>query len=70
MSNQPQHTPQEELLRLPKVLELVGFGKSTLWNKIKDGTFPTQYKIGTRISVWKLSEVNAWIEEQTQTVGA
>lgn len=74
MKNQEQTFPpkqdafprglEERLIRLPEVTNRVGFQKSTIWARIKDGTFPKPYKLGARISAWKLSEINTWIEEQ------
>jgi len=61
-------TNHERLIRLPEVITTVGFQKSTIWSRIKDGTFPKPYKLGVRISAWKLSEINLWIEEQTAEV--
>jgi len=54
-------------LRLPQVLELIPIGKSTLWQKIKDGKFPKQIKLGSKISVWKASDVYAYIEQVSAT---
>jgi len=54
----------EKLLRLPKVSEMTGLGKSTIWRWIKNGKFPKQVKLSNTISVWKLSEVQTWIDTQ------
>lgn len=52
------------ILRLPKVQERVGLSRSTLYAKIKDGTFPAGIKLGTgaRAVGWLESDVNAWLE--------
>lgn len=56
-------------LRLPQVLELIPIGRSTLWQKIKDGTFPKQIKLGAKTSVWKASDVYAYIERMSANGG-
>ena len=53
-----------KLLRLPEVMEMVGFKKSHIWKMVKEGKFPKQYKLSYRVSVWKESEVQEWIAKQ------
>ena len=55
----------EKLLRLPKVVEQVGLGKTKIYALIKEGEFPKPIKMGI-ISVWQESEVQARIAEQVQ----
>jgi len=52
----------DKLLRLPKVLELVGIKKTKLWEMIKKGRFSKQKKLGTKTSVWSFIEIQQWIE--------
>lgn len=52
------------LIRLTKVTEKTGCAKSTIWWMIANNKFPKQIKISPRISVWKESDVNEWIEKQ------
>ena len=45
-------------------MELTGLGRSTVYYKIAEGTFPPPIKISKRASGWLESEVNDWIETQ------
>ena len=56
--------PKERFVRLPEVKTIVGFGKSTIYAKVSDGTFPKPIKLADRITVWKLSDLDKWVEEQ------
>lgn len=56
------HIPGERLLRLPQVLNMVGLGKTMVYQMMKTGEFPQPRKI-RHLSVWVESEVNSWIEE-------
>lgn len=47
-------------LRIGQVADKVGLPKSTIYEKIKDGTFPAQRKDGTS-SFWLEHELDAWI---------
>jgi prophage regulatory protein len=50
------------LLRIFEVLEIVGFSKSTLNNRVKNGTFPAPVKLSARLIAWRTEEVLAWVE--------
>ncbi|MFM9966945.1 MAG: helix-turn-helix transcriptional regulator [Burkholderiales bacterium] len=47
----------------PVVLEAVGFGHSTLAEKVLKGEFPPPDKIGSR-SLWRSDLVARWLTEQ------
>lgn len=39
---------------------LIPLGESTIWEKVRKGTFPKPYHLSTRITAWKLEEVIQW----------
>ncbi len=45
-------------VRLPELLEQLAVGKTTLYARIKQGTFPPPVKFGERVSAWLEHEVN------------
>lgn len=45
------------LLRLPSVLQATGVGRTTLYERIKDGLFTPPIKLGARASAWPAYEV-------------
>ena len=51
----------DKFLRLPKVIEITGRPKSTLYLDVKLGRFPQPVKIGPRASGWLESEVKNWM---------
>lgn len=51
----------DQLFRLPMVLQMIGKRRSTLLAEVKMGLFPAPYKIGKRAVAWKKSEVLAWM---------
>lgn len=55
----------ERLLRLPQVLEMVPVGKTKWWEMVKSGLAPASVKIGPRITMWRESEVQQFIERLT-----
>ncbi|WP_010465945.1 helix-turn-helix transcriptional regulator [Acidovorax radicis] len=48
------------LLRLPSVLQATGVGRTTLYERIKDGLFTPPIKLGVRASAWPANEVQAF----------
>ena len=55
---------QPRFLRLAEVLEMTGMGKTFIYVRMKDGTFPKQIQLGSRSVVWNEQEVIKWMEEQ------
>jgi prophage regulatory protein len=54
-----------KLIRIEDVAQKTTLAKSTIWLKISQGDFIRPTRIGG-ISVWKESDVDAWIESQFQ----
>ncbi len=52
----------DKLIRLPELMKRTGLGKSTVWAWVKAGKLPKPHKLSPRVSVWKESELNAFIE--------
>lgn len=52
------------LIRRPELEAMTGLPKSTLYDYLKDGTFPAPVKLSARSVAWRLSEVEAWIESR------
>lgn len=62
----PQHSHDEALLKLQAVQSRTSLSKSTIYAKIKDGTFPEPVRLGARCSRWKSSDLNNWLSQVGQ----
>ena len=51
----------DRINRLKTVLNRSGRSRSTVYRKIKDGTFPRQIPISTNGAGWSESEVSRWV---------
>ncbi len=51
----------DRLLRLSEVLTLTGLARTTIYRKMRDGSFPEPLKIGARAVRWPESEIAAWL---------
>ena len=60
-----------KILRLPDVIERVGFSRSSIYAFVGNGTFPKPVQIGIRAVGWLDSDVDDWlnakIEQSKQT---
>ncbi len=52
------------LMRLPTVKGLVGMGRTTIYEKIKEGSFPRPISIGDRSVAWDSEAIDRWIENK------
>jgi predicted DNA-binding transcriptional regulator AlpA len=64
--------PETGYVRLPQIIgnpkanppipAIFPFSKSTLWAKVKAGSFPAPIKLGPRITAWRVSDIRKLIE--------
>ena len=54
-----------KILRRNEVEAMIGLSKSTIYNLIGQGLFPSQIKLGPRAVGWKVSDIEEWIEDRT-----
>jgi prophage regulatory protein len=59
----PSVEAEDRLLKIGEVKDLVGLGKTMIYRKVKDGTFPQPCKPGGAATRWSEREVRAWRDE-------
>jgi prophage regulatory protein len=52
------------LLRLRKVLELTGLGRSTVYRMMSERSFPTPVRLGKRAVAWRHEDVQQWTQSR------
>ena len=70
---------QKRFIRLPEVLSRTGFGRTSIYRKMEDGSFPRSVKLGgppkdpnafdSRAIAWIEDEVDQWIESTIEERG-
>ena len=70
------HFPQKRLIRLPEVLSRTGYGRTSIYRKMEEGTFPRSVKLGgppidpnafdSRAVAWIEDEVDQWVESRIE----
>jgi len=71
-----KHTPQKRFIRLPEVLSRTGYGRTSIYRKMEDRSFPKSVKLGgppidpsvfdSRAVAWIEDEVDQWIESRIE----
>jgi prophage regulatory protein len=51
------------ILRLPDVKERVGLGRSSIYNRIAENTFPSSISLGGNAVGWLEHEIDSWLED-------
>jgi prophage regulatory protein len=64
----PQEAQVEvQFLRLPEVKAITGLGKTSIYELIRDKSFPAPVRLGPRAVAWVRSEVRQWALERVHT---
>ena len=81
MDKSTQTTPNQKhrFIRLPEVLSRTGYGRTSIYRKMEDGSFPKSLKLGgppkdpnefdSRAIAWIEDEVDQWIESRIEERG-
>ena len=59
----------DRLLTRPEVEDRTGLSCSTLYRKMREGTFPEPLKIGERAVRWPASEIEAFLASRPRATG-
>lgn len=57
-------TMADKILRRPKVEDLTGLSRSTLYAMIAEGTFPKPIRLGKRAVGWPESTITGWLDDR------
>lgn len=57
----------ERILRRPTVEARTGLARSTIYDAMKDGTFPLSVSLGARLVGWRETDIEAWMADLKHT---
>ncbi len=74
MSQNQQHTtpipfdqlPDSAVLRLPEVMSLTGWKRTSIYARMKDGTLPQSVRLGPRAVGWKVGAIRSYLQSLGQ----
>jgi prophage regulatory protein len=56
--------PPVSILRRPQVEARTGLSRSTIYERMKEGTFPSNISLGTKSVGWLASEIDDWLDQR------
>ena len=60
-----------QMLRPPEVMARTGLSRTTIWRRVRAGSFPAPVQLGENSIGWPESEIAIWIENRPRrTYGA
>ena len=62
-------TDQDVLLTRPEVERRTGLSRSTLYRKMREGTFPVPLKVSERVVRWRDSDIRAYVDSRPRSYG-
>lgn len=54
----------ERLIRVDELSKILSIGRSTAWKWVAENKIPKPIKLSPRVSVWKISEIMAFIDQK------
>ena len=54
----------KKFIRLPEVIRRTGYKRTSIYEKISEGTFPAPIKLGPRAIAWVSEEIEKWMDER------
>ena len=51
-----------ELFRVKTLSQKLDMGVSTIWKKVRSGTFPKPISLGERFTAWRSKDISEWID--------
>lgn len=63
--------PDSALIRMRQLSEVLPLHKTTVWRRVKSGTFPAPVRFAEgRCTAWRVGDVRSWIAAQGQPENA
>lgn len=56
--------PATGYVRLSDLRPIIPLSDSTIWRRVRLGTFPAPVKLSERITAWKAEDVRRWLDQQ------
>ena len=54
------------IMRLTEVIQTTGLARSSIYNRMNEGSFPRPVSLGARSVGWVSDEVQDWVEARSQ----
>ena len=52
----------KKFIKLPTVMDLTGYRRTSIFDKVAEGSFPAPVKLGPRAVAWVSEEIKDWMD--------
>ena len=52
----------KKFIKLPTVMDLTGYRRTSIFDKVAEGSFPAPVKLGPRAVAWVSEEIEEWMD--------
>lgn len=59
-----ENEQSKRIVRLPEVINRTGLSRSSIYLRLRQGSFPGQINLGGRAVGWLDAEINKWIDQR------
>ncbi len=63
-----RQSEDKTIIRFPTVQRKTGLSRTTLWRRVKDGSFPEPVKISARTIGWFSDEIQDWCTSRPRVI--
>lgn len=63
-----QNQPTRRYMKAKQIAQLLGIGRSTWWKFVQDGEVSRGIKLGDRLTVWPVEEIDAFLEKKRKAM--
>lgn len=57
------HDTPAEFLRVKDLIKFLTLSQSTIWRKVRDGSFPKPVKLSEAVTAWRTADILAWMQK-------
>lgn len=58
--------PVTGYVRLSDLRTIIPLSDSTIWRRVRQGTFPAPVKLSERVTAWRAESIRQWLDAQDQ----
>lgn len=56
--------PATGFVRLSDLRTIIPLSDSTIWRRVRQGTFPAPVKLSERVTAWRCESIRQWLDAQ------
>jgi prophage regulatory protein len=54
------------VVRMSRLVEMIGLSRSTIWKLLSEGKFPNPIRLGSRSIAWRINDIEEWLQSRQE----